>query len=106
MLLRIQRRGRPLTYVVTAKGSAATGDTWRTFRLHMVWLAVSGGSIAAGLLLGHTHGALVFWSAVTAAICLVPMVHVAVGRLAALRTDAAAPAVVLEPALGREPAFS
>lgn len=101
-----QLAGRPLTYVVTAKGSAATGDTWRTFRPHMVWLAVSGGSIAAGLLLGHTHGALVFWSAVTAAICLVPMVHVAVGRLAALRTDAAAPAVVLEPALGREPAFS
>ncbi|SDY54351.1 Glycosyltransferase, catalytic subunit of cellulose synthase and poly-beta-1,6-N-acetylglucosamine synthase [Modestobacter sp. DSM 44400] len=95
-----QLAGRPLTYVVTAKGSAATGDTWRTFRPHMVWLAVSGGSIGAGLLLDHTNGSLMFWSAVTAAICLTPMVQVAAGRLAALRADTVEPAGVLQPAFG------
>ena len=37
-----QLAGRPLQYVVTAKGSAATGDGWRTFRPHLLWLGVAG----------------------------------------------------------------
>ena len=78
-----QLAGRPLTYVVTAKGSAATGDTWATFRPHLVWLAAAGGSIAAGLLLGHDYWTLYVWAGITALICAVPMAHVAAGRLAA-----------------------
>ena len=77
-----QLAGRPLVYVVTAKGSAATGDTWRTFRPHLLWLTISGASIAAGLALQHDYPTLHFWAALVALICLAPMVQVASSRLA------------------------
>src|SRR5262249_60874254 len=34
-------RRRPLAYAVTAKGSLSTGESPRTFRLHLVWAAVA-----------------------------------------------------------------
>lgn len=71
-----QLAGRPLVYVVTAKGSAATRDTWRTFRPHLLWLTVSGACIAGGQLLHHDFPTLYLWAGITALICLVPLVHV------------------------------
>lgn len=78
-----QLAGRPLVYVVTAKGSAATGDTWRTFRPQLLWLATAVASIATGLALHHDYPTLHFWAAMVALICLAPMVHVLGNRLAA-----------------------
>ena len=75
-----QLAGRPLLYVVTAKGRAYTRDTWRTFRPHQVWLAVSVTALVSGWLLGHNFLPLQFWAVVTAATCLAPMVHAAVQR--------------------------
>jgi cellulose synthase (UDP-forming) len=73
--------GRPLMYVVTAKGSAATHDTWRTFRPQFLWLGVAVASITAGLLLGHSFPTLIFWAVFTAVVCLVPLVHTSARRL-------------------------
>lgn len=75
-----QLAGRPLMYVVTAKGSAATGDTWRTFRPHLLWLSIAGGAILAGLLLNHDYPTLYAWAALTAFICLMPLLHVGASR--------------------------
>lgn len=75
-----QLAGRPLVYVVTAKGSASTGDTWRTFRPHLVWLGVSAIAVAGGVILGHNYLPLQVWAVITALICLAPMIHVAVRR--------------------------
>lgn len=79
-----QLAGRPLVYVVTAKGSASTGDTWRTFRPHLVWLAVSVTAIVGSIVLDHEYAPLQFWAVVSAVICLAPMAHVASRRLAPL----------------------
>ncbi|SEO92393.1 glycosyltransferase family 2 protein [Trujillonella endophytica] len=78
-----QLAGRPLVYVVTAKGSAATGDTWRTFRPHLLWAAVALFSIAAGLLQDHDYATLYVWATVTLVCCLAPLVHVGVMWLTA-----------------------
>lgn len=75
-----QLAGRPLTYVVTAKGSAATGDTWRTFRPHLLWLSVAAGSIGAGLLLDHDYPALYVWAGLTVVVCLAPLLHIGTRR--------------------------
>jgi len=75
-----QLAGRPLVYVVTAKGSASTGDTWRTFRPHLVWLGVSLTALLGGWLFGHNYLPLQFWAVVTAGICVAPIVHAAVHR--------------------------
>jgi cellulose synthase (UDP-forming) len=76
-----QLAGRPLVYVVTAKGTAATGDTWRTFRSQLLWLGVSLASIATGLALHHDYPTLLFWAATVALICAAPLVQVATTRL-------------------------
>jgi cellulose synthase (UDP-forming) len=75
-----QLAGRPLVYVVTAKGTASTGDTWRTFRPHLLWTAISVAGIGVGLALGHDYPTLYFWAALTALICLAPVVQVAITR--------------------------
>ena len=53
-----QLAGRPLTYVVTAKGSAATGDSVRTFRAHLGWAGLAAGSVLAGVALSHSYPSL------------------------------------------------
>ncbi|GAA2710146.1 glycosyl transferase [Actinoplanes palleronii] len=75
-----QLAGRPLAYVVTPKGSAATGDTWRAFRPHLAWAAVSGACIAAGVARHHSFVSLYFWAVLTIVTCLAPIVHLALGR--------------------------
>ncbi|MEU4423005.1 glycosyltransferase family 2 protein [Actinoplanes sp. NPDC024001] len=77
-----QLAGRPLAYVVTPKGSAATGDTWRTFRPHLAWAALSLSFIAAGLALGHTFVSLYVWAVLTIVTCLMPVAHLAWTRRA------------------------
>lgn len=75
-----QLAGRPLAYVVTAKGSAATGDTWRTFRPHLGWAALSLAFIATGAALHHTFPSLYFWALLTTVICLAPVAHLGLSR--------------------------
>ena len=75
-----QLAGRPLSYVVTAKGSAATRDTWRTFRPHLLWAAAAAGSMVAGVALGHDYPALYVWASLTTLVCVAPLVHVGIGR--------------------------
>ena len=76
-----QLAGRPLQYVVTAKGSAATGDGWRTFRPHLLWLGVAATAMGAGLLLHHDYATLYGWAALTAVVCAAGPLHVAVRRV-------------------------
>jgi hypothetical protein len=75
-----QLAGRPLSYVVTAKGSAATRDTWRTFRPHLLWAGAAITAMAAGQLLGHDYPALYVWAGITALISLLPLGHVWLGH--------------------------
>jgi len=70
-----QLAGRPLAYVVTAKGSAATGDTWRTFRPHLGWAALAAGCIVTGQLLHHDYPSLYVWAGLTLVISLAPVLH-------------------------------
>jgi hypothetical protein len=77
-----QLAGRPLQYVVTAKGSAATGDSWRTFRPHLLWLGVVAASALAGLLMHHDYPTLYGWAALTVIVCAAAPVHVAARQAA------------------------
>jgi cellulose synthase (UDP-forming) len=70
-----QLAGRPLAYVVTAKGSAATGDTWRTFRPHLGWAAAAAGCLVAGRLMHHDFATLYVWAGLTLLISLAPIGH-------------------------------
>lgn len=74
-----QLAGRSLTYVVTAKGSAATGDTWRTFRPHAGWAAVAMAGMVTGPLLHHNYPSLYLWAGLTLVICLAPMASLFTG---------------------------
>ncbi|GGN39968.1 hypothetical protein FHR83_006607 [Actinoplanes campanulatus] len=75
-----QLAGRPLAYVVTPKGKAATGDTWRTFRPHLGWAVLSAAFMVAGIALGHTFLSLYLWALLTIVTCLAPVAHLALGR--------------------------
>jgi hypothetical protein len=77
-----QLAGRPLQYVVTPKGSAATGDNWRTFRAHLFWLGVALSAVAAGLTLHHDYPTLYVWALLTVVICAAGPLHVALRRAA------------------------
>jgi cellulose synthase (UDP-forming) len=75
-----QLAGRPLAYVVTPKGSAATGDTWRTFRPHLGWAALSAVFIAVGAALDHAYLSLYLWAVLTIVTCLGPVAHLVMSR--------------------------
>jgi hypothetical protein len=77
-----QLAGRPLQYVVTAKGSAATGDSWRTFRPHLLWLGVAAIAMVAGLALHHDYPTLYVWAGLTVLVCAAAPVHVTTRRAA------------------------
>jgi hypothetical protein len=70
-----QLAGRPLAYVVTAKGAAATGDTWRTFRPHLGWAALAASCIITGQLLDHDYPSLYVWAGLTLLVSLAPVLH-------------------------------
>lgn len=88
-----QLAGRPLAYVVTAKGAAATGDTLRTFRAHLGWAAVAAACVGCGLALDHDYPSLYLWAGITLIISIAPIVHLMSGRLAGAlaRTSSAVP---------------
>ncbi len=69
-----QLAGRPLAYVVTAKGASATSDTWRTFRPHLGWALLAGASMVVGALAGHHWWSLYLWAALTVVTCVAPVV--------------------------------
>lgn len=66
---------RPLSFVVTPKGSLTSGDGPRTFRIHAVWAAFAFTAIVIALYRGHSYPALYVWMSITAAISMTPIVH-------------------------------
>jgi cellulose synthase (UDP-forming) len=76
-----QLAGRPLAYVVTAKGAAATDDTMRIFRPHLGWAAVAGALLVTGRLLHHDYPSLYIWAGITLSISIAPVAHLVGGQL-------------------------
>ncbi len=67
----LRRKSR---FVVTPKGDSASPDTlFGTFRIHLFFLAVFGGSLVASFFLGHTHAAMRTWAALAVLISLAPV---------------------------------
>ncbi|WP_079032361.1 glycosyltransferase family 2 protein [Streptomyces specialis] len=64
---------RRSTFVVTPKGGRASRDRPATFRLHLAWAAVIGGSLLVSLFLGHAHVAMRTWALLALAVCLGPV---------------------------------
>jgi hypothetical protein len=61
-------------FVVTPKGDSASPDRVSTFRIHLFWAAVFGGSLVASAVLGHSHVAMLTWSGLALALSLAPLV--------------------------------
>jgi hypothetical protein len=67
----LRRRSR---FVVTPKGDSASPDTLLgTFRIHLFFVAVFGGSIAAGIVRGHAHPAMLTWACLALLISASPI---------------------------------
>lgn len=65
---------RKSTFVVTPKGDSASPDTlFGTFRIHLFFLLVFGGSLVASFWLGHTHVAMRTWASLALVITLAPI---------------------------------
>ncbi|MEV6778070.1 glycosyltransferase family 2 protein [Streptomyces syringium] len=66
---------RKSNFVVTPKGDSASPDTlFGTFRVHLFFLVVFGGSLAASFWFGHTHVAMTTWASLALAITVAPIV--------------------------------
>ncbi len=63
---------RPLAYAVTAKGELRSAESLATFRLHLMWAAVSGGLLTASFVFSHDLMVLRFWAAVSLFTGLMP----------------------------------
>jgi cellulose synthase/poly-beta-1,6-N-acetylglucosamine synthase-like glycosyltransferase len=75
-------RGKPLAYAVTAKGSLSSGESPRTFRLHLVWAAVAAAGLGASFVLHHDYLVLRVWCGLTVLTGLGPPVIAAGSELA------------------------
>jgi cellulose synthase/poly-beta-1,6-N-acetylglucosamine synthase-like glycosyltransferase len=71
---------RKSNFVVTPKGDEASPDRVATFRLHLFWAVLLGGSLLVSLLLGHTHVAMRTWSVLALIVSLAPITVWAVTR--------------------------
>jgi Glycosyl transferase family group 2 len=61
-------------FVVTPKGDSASPDTlFGTFRIHLFFLLVFGGSLIASFWLGHTHVAMRTWAILALAVTVAPI---------------------------------
>ncbi|SCF97495.1 glycosyltransferase [Streptomyces sp. Ncost-T10-10d] len=65
---------RKSSFVVTPKGDSSSPDTlFGTFRIHLVFIVVFGGSIAASFVRGHSHPAMLTWAAMALLITAAPI---------------------------------
>ena len=72
---------RPLAYAVTAKGSLRSADTFKTFRLHVLWATAALILLAASFSLHHDFLALRAWASLAVIAGLGPPVIALTGRL-------------------------
>jgi hypothetical protein len=67
----LRRKSR---FVVTPKGDSASPDRlFSTFRTHLFWLLVFGGSLAASFFNHHTHVAMRTWATLALVITVAPI---------------------------------
>ncbi|MGW0779829.1 glycosyltransferase family 2 protein [Streptomyces sp. NPDC002913] len=65
---------RKSSFVVTPKGDSSSPDTlFGTFRIHLFFILVFGGSIAASFVLGHSHPAMLTWASLALLITAAPI---------------------------------
>ncbi|MFD3516228.1 glycosyltransferase family 2 protein [Streptomyces sp. NPDC058657] len=62
-------------FVVTPKGDSSSPDTlFGTFRIHMFFIVIFGGSISASFFLGHSHPAMVLWASLAMLVTAAPII--------------------------------
>ncbi|MET7937756.1 cellulose synthase catalytic subunit [Streptomyces sp. NPDC005322] len=68
----LRRRSR---FVVTPKGGSSSPDTlFGTFRIHLFFLVVFGGSLASSFYFGHSHPAMTVWASLALAVTAAPII--------------------------------
>ncbi|MFF7654456.1 glycosyltransferase family 2 protein [Streptomyces sp. NPDC007983] len=68
----LRRKSR---FVVTPKGDSSSPDTlFGTFRIHLFFLMVFGGSLASSFYFGHSHPAMTVWASLALAITAAPII--------------------------------
>ncbi|RFU84284.1 glycosyltransferase [Streptomyces triticagri] len=72
---------RPSRFVVTPKGNDASPDRLQTFRIHLGWAVLIATSLAASLVLDHTHVAMRTWATLALVISLAPVTIWGYGEL-------------------------
>ncbi|MFH8679946.1 glycosyltransferase family 2 protein [Streptomyces lydicus] len=83
----LRRKSR---FVVTPKGDSSSPDTlFGTFRVHLFFLVVFGGSLGASFALGHSHPAMIIWASLALLITAAPIVAWRAGVRSARRRAAA-----------------
>ncbi|MFI7097148.1 glycosyltransferase family 2 protein [Streptomyces lydicus] len=83
----LRRKSR---FVVTPKGDSSSPDTlFGTFRVHLFFLVVFGGSLGASFALGHSHPAMITWASLALLITAAPIVAWRTGVRSARRRTAA-----------------
>ncbi|MFI0789023.1 glycosyltransferase family 2 protein [Streptomyces lydicus] len=83
----LRRKSR---FVVTPKGDSSSPDTlFGTFRVHLFFLVVFGGSLGASFALGHSHPAMITWASLALLITAAPIVAWRAGVRSARRRAAA-----------------
>ena len=66
---------RKSKFVVTPKGDSASPDTlFGTFRIHLFFILVFGGSLGGSFYLGHDHPAMLTWAALALLITAAPII--------------------------------
>ncbi|MFD8330160.1 glycosyltransferase family 2 protein [Streptomyces lydicus] len=83
----LRRKSR---FVVTPKGDSSSPDTlFGTFRVHLFFLVVFGGSLGASFALGHSHPAMITWASLALLITAAPIIAWRTGVRSARRRTAA-----------------
>ncbi|MDH6126602.1 cellulose synthase catalytic subunit [Kitasatospora sp. GP82] len=72
---------RKSRFVVTPKGDSASPDRPATFRIHLFWVLLFGGSLAASFATGHNHVAMRTWACIALFFSLLPMLILAYDSL-------------------------
>ncbi|MEV6949817.1 cellulose synthase catalytic subunit [Streptomyces sp. NPDC051172] len=96
---------RPSRFVVTPKGADASADRLLTFRIHLFWAILLATSLAASVVLDHTHAAMRTWAVLAMVIALAP-VAVWCSTLLRERRERQAPHRTTRAVDGTEPALA